>query len=251
MASTPLKNSSKWTAYIAIFSIVVATFRWLDTIKVCVFLIALSSMLKFIVQDRWYVMDPEMLHQVAQDAIAASPNSTSGMIDHIVANLTSTYSSKEIRLNTDTSEWVFNNHGGAMGVMYIIHASITEYLIIYGTPLGTEGHTGLHTADDYFNILVGEEWVFYPGDLEMRRFPAGTLNHMPRGKAGQYKMHKGCFALEYARGKFSMPKLNRTMSLTLLQVGFRPCFPLDLQIRSHQLWIMYRCGILSGGRDAR
>ena len=91
-----------------------------------------------------------------------------------------------------------------MGAMYIIHASITEYLIIFGTPLGTEGHSGIHTADDYFNILVGEQWAFKPGQLEMERYTPGMVHLMPRGVAKQYKMHKGCWALEYARGAFAV-----------------------------------------------
>ncbi|KAF9269446.1 ERG2 and sigma1 receptor-like protein [Marasmius fiardii PR-910] len=185
MGATATQKSffPRWAVYFAIIPLLISTFRWLDAIK-----------------DRWYVLDPEFLHQLAQDAIATSPNSTSGMVDHIVKNLTLTYSSSELRINKDTSEWVFNNAGGAMGAMYIIHASITEYLIIFGTPLGTEGHSGIHTADDYFNILVGEQWAFYPGELEMRKYPAGSVNFMPRGKMAQYKMHEGCFALEYARG---------------------------------------------------
>lgn len=89
-----------------------------------------------------------------------------------------------------------------MGAQYIIHASITEYLIIFGTPLGTEGHSGIHTADDFFNILVGEQWVFEAGELEMTRYGPGDVNLMKRGVIRQYKMHKGCFALEYARGEF-------------------------------------------------
>ncbi|KAF8075830.1 ERG2/sigma1 receptor-like protein [Lyophyllum atratum] len=174
---------TKWVARLAVLLLFVATCGWLDTIK-----------------DRWYIFDPTSLHQLAQEAIAASPNDTAGMINHIVTNLTATYPSKQIRINTDSSEWVFNNAGGAMGAMYIIHASVTEYLIIFGTPLGTEGHTGLHTADDYFNILVGEQWAFRPGALEMERYPAGSVHFLPRGTAKQYKMHEGCFALEYARG---------------------------------------------------
>ena len=154
-------------------------------------------------QDRWYVLDPPFLHELVRDAVAVSPGNTEGIIQHILTNLTSTFPqpSNQLVLNANSSEWVFNNAGGAMGAMYIIHASITEYLIIFGTPLGTEGHSGIHTADDYFNILVGEQWAFLPGQLEMERYPAGSVHFMPRGVAKQYKMHKGCFALEYARGE--------------------------------------------------
>ncbi|KAJ7045698.1 ERG2/sigma1 receptor-like protein [Mycena alexandri] len=174
---------TKWASRVVI-GLLLAVFGWLlDSIK-----------------HRWYVFDPTQLHQLAQAAIASSPNDTAGMIQHIVTNLTLTYPSNQIKINVDSSEWVFNNAGGAMGAMYIIHASITEYLIIFGTPLGTEGHTGLHTADDYFNILVGEQWAFRPGALEMERYTPGTVHYLPRGTAKQYKMHEGCFALEYARG---------------------------------------------------
>ncbi|KAJ3878789.1 ERG2/sigma1 receptor-like protein [Lentinula edodes] len=183
-AAFPLQDSmTKWVSRLALGLVLVSMCLLLDAIK-----------------HRWYVLDPSSLHELAQAAIASSPDDTAGMIEHIVSNLTATYPSSTIALNTKSSEWVFNNAGGAMGAMYIIHASITEYLIIFGTPLGTEGHTGLHTADDYFNILVGEQWAFSPGQLEMERYPAGSVHHLPRGTAKQYKMHKGCFALEYARG---------------------------------------------------
>ncbi|CAK5265581.1 unnamed protein product [Mycena citricolor] len=185
--------SNKWVLSAVVFSVLVVLGGFLDQIK-----------------SRWYVFDPTAMHQLAQAAIAASPDDTAGMIRHIVANLTATYPSKQIKLNTDSSEWVFNNAGGAMGAMYIIHASITEYLIIFGTPLGTEGHTGLHTADDYFNILVGEQWAFAPGALEMERYPPGSVHYLPRGTAKQYKMHEGCFALEYARGgRFILKRLTQ------------------------------------------
>lgn len=124
-------------------------------------------------KDRFYVFNYKFLHELAQDAVKTHGNATGRIIDHILANLTETYavtdgSRPKIALQTNTSpeNWVLNNAGGAMGAMLIIHASITEYLIIFGTPLGTEGHTGRHTADDYFNILVGEQWAFAAGGLE-------------------------------------------------------------------------------------
>ncbi|EKM57555.1 uncharacterized protein PHACADRAFT_251242 [Phanerochaete carnosa HHB-10118-sp] len=185
---TPKASGSclkKWFFRLIAAAVLYVTCQYLDTIK-----------------HRWYVFEPESLHQLAKAAIAASPDPNDAwfMANYIAKNLTETYPQTQIALNPNPSEWVFSNAGGAMGAMYVIHASITEYLIVFGTPIGTEGHTGLHTADDYFNILVGEQWAFSPPNLQMERYPAGSVHHLPRGQMKQYKMHEGCFALEYARG---------------------------------------------------
>lgn len=98
-----------------------------------------------------------------------------------------------------------------MGSMIILHASITEYLIIFGTPLGTEGHSGIHLAHDYFTILTGEQQFLKPGDIEATRYPAGTQNHLPRGVSGQYAL-KG-WALELAQGEL--------LALSMTSLGSR------------------------------
>lgn len=146
--------------------------------------------------DKFYIFDLEHLDDLSKRALAEHGSNTRAVVEYIVTEL----NEKTPAHINPNEEWVFNNAGGAMGAMYIIHASVTEYLIVFGTAIGTEGHTGRHTADDYFHILSGTQLAYVPGSYEPEVYPPGSIHHLRRGDVKQYKMPESCFALEYARG---------------------------------------------------
>ncbi|SPO23467.1 C-8 sterol isomerase [Ustilago trichophora] len=165
----------------------------------CALVAALDS-----IRSNFYIFDHNKIYKIASTAVANHPGNATAIFDDILDNLradpkTAPYINKN-HFSVET-EWMFNNAGGAMGSMYIIHASITEYLIFFGTPVGTEGHTGRHTADDYFNILTGNQYAFPAGALKAEHYPAGSVHHLRRGTVKQYMMPEdGCWALELAQG---------------------------------------------------
>lgn len=70
--------------------------------------------------DQFYIFNPDQLHDLSTRAISANGNDTRGIVDYIVAELDKSTPGNYLNLD---QEWVFNNAGGAMGAMYIIHAS--------------------------------------------------------------------------------------------------------------------------------
>ncbi len=141
------------------------------------------------------IFQPEILHEVAKRAVATGA-SLHDKVASIRGELALLYPG-HVRPET---EWVFNIAGGALGHMTILHASITEYVIVFGTPIGTEGYSGRFSSDDYFMILEGEQWAFGEGQEDKLVFRPGDIHHMPRGEARGYRMPDRCYALEYARG---------------------------------------------------
>lgn len=86
--------------------------------------LALISALVYTLDSRlesFYIFNPPQLHDLSQRAIAAHGNNTRAVVSYIVDELSASTASPHINLD---EEWIFNNAGGAMGAMYIIHASM-------------------------------------------------------------------------------------------------------------------------------
>jgi C-8 sterol isomerase len=139
------------------------------------------------------VFDPEQLHAIAREHIGVPIEQLLPRLHHSLRERYGDHIAAD-------PPWMFNNAGGAMGTMWVLHFSITEYLIVFGSPIGTEGHSGRFYADDWFCILDGEQWAYGSGDLERQVFRPGDMHHMPRGTARGYRIPDHCWALEYARG---------------------------------------------------
>ncbi|XP_046761125.1 sigma non-opioid intracellular receptor 1 isoform X2 [Gallus gallus] len=97
-------------------------------------------------------------------------------------------------------QWVFVNAGGWMGSMCLLHASLTEYVLLFGTAIDTGGHSGRYWAEIYDTIISGtfRQWkegttrseIYYPGD---------TIVHQA-GEATSVQWSAGTWMVEYGRG---------------------------------------------------
>lgn len=74
--------------------------------------------------EKFYVFQLDELHDVARRGVEAYGNDTAKIVEYIVAELHEKHPSHVNPRWNDSEEWVFNNAGGAMGGMYLLHSSM-------------------------------------------------------------------------------------------------------------------------------
>ncbi|MDR1735163.1 MAG: hypothetical protein LBR73_09845 [Oscillospiraceae bacterium] len=140
-----------------------------------------------------YLFEPTQLHEIANRAVGLERDAA---CNQIVAELKEKYPD---HIRTDLP-WIFNNAGGAMGEMKLLHVSLSEYIILFGSPIGTEGHSGRYAADVYDYVFSGEMWCYHEGEVERTLYKPGDGAHLTRTQTKGYKLPEGAFMLEYSRG---------------------------------------------------
>ena len=96
--------------------------------------------------------------------------------------------------------WIFNVAGGSMGMLTILYGSISEYLILFGTPIGTEGYSGRYWAHVYDIMLDGEMLTYTQGQFTPAIYKPGDMAYLRRGTDKGYRVKDHAWMLEYSRG---------------------------------------------------
>jgi C-8 sterol isomerase len=141
-----------------------------------------------------YIFDPDTIHQISKKGIGLPFEQQNAAI---LAGLAEAYPG-HIETN---QEWIFNLSGGMTGIMTVAHASLSEYLLIYGTPIGSEGYSGSYHIDIWDAVVAGEMNTYLdetPGVAE--HTPPGVMAYLPKGKTKACHFSPNCWMLEYGRG---------------------------------------------------
>ncbi|BAZ11747.1 hypothetical protein NIES4071_35730 [Calothrix sp. NIES-4071] len=141
-----------------------------------------------------YIFEPDVLHNIAQNSIGLPYDQ---MFETLRAKLENYYPGKI----SPKIEWSLNNAGGCMYSIGVLHASLNEYLLIFGSAIGTMGHTGRHCTEIFDFVIDGELWYFgedRPYERVIRQ--AGDRYYLPKFKSEGLCIKDRAWVLEYARG---------------------------------------------------
>ncbi len=141
-----------------------------------------------------YIFDPERLHEIARGAVGLP---FEAMVDHVIDALDQGWPG----FIETRQDWVFSLAAGATGIMTVLHGSLSEYVIIFGTPVGTEAFSGRYHLDIYDFVMAGEMRTYTEQQYgEAVVTLPGERALLRRGQVKGFKLSGDCWMLEYGRG---------------------------------------------------
>ncbi|KUH97081.1 isomerase [Mycolicibacterium acapulense] len=146
-----------------------------------------------------YRIDPDVLHGVAQQVVGL-PVDSGELTTRAVELLADAYPDL---IDAAPGRWVASKAGGILGKVRFVYFSPREYIVIFGSPTGTQGFSGRYKRVQIHKFLMAGRIDSY--DLEsddntaMALLP-GERTCLEKGQARGLTIHPGSWHLEYGRG---------------------------------------------------
>lgn len=147
-----------------------------------------------------YKIDPSVLHKVAKDVVGL-PLEGGELLARTVTLLAGEYPDL---IDPTPGRWVGSKAGGILGKVRFLYFSPREYVVIFGSPTGTQGFSGRYKHVEIHKFLLAGRIDSY--DLESdEALPLAPLlpgGHacLERGNARGLTIHAGSWHIEYGRG---------------------------------------------------
>ncbi|KYR00029.1 C-8 sterol isomerase [Tieghemostelium lacteum] len=165
-------------------------FTVLTTISLLVLTVFIFIQIKLM---RGIVLDVQVLHECTKKGVGLPIEQAFEVINQELDKAYPGWINKN-------RKWILFNGGGAMGQMCVLHASLSEYLIFYGSPLYSQGHSGRYLMGVWDFMIQGETKTYFPGEFKPKVWPAGQYSYLPPYTAKGYCCEKESYMVEYGRG---------------------------------------------------
>jgi hypothetical protein len=147
-----------------------------------------------------YKIEPDVLHKVAKQ-VADAPLEGGELITRAIQMLADEYPDL---IDATPGRWVGSKAGGILGKVRFLYFSPREYIVIFGSPTGTQGFSGRYKHVQIHKFLMAGQIDSY--DLEsddvlpLPPLLPGEHTCLEKGHARGLTIHPGSWHIEYGRG---------------------------------------------------
>jgi hypothetical protein len=154
-------------------------------------------------RNKEYVTTTEEVEGIARAALGIRDHNGMPAIELMVANITQSFAllmkSRGIDSPPD-SPLLFMRAGGWMGAWKLLYASLTEYVLIFGTAIDTSGHSGRYWADISDTMIAGRFRQWNDGEFKAVVHTAGATVLHPAWSVTGVEWQADTWMVEHAVG---------------------------------------------------
>lgn len=146
-----------------------------------------------------YRIDPDVLHAVAKQVVGERLEGGE-LIDRAIELLADAYPD---HIDPTPGRWVGSKAGGILGKVRFLYFSPREYIVIFGSPTGTQGFSGRYKRVQIDKFLIAgriDSYDVESDDTSPMTLLPGEHTRVEKGHARGMTIHPGSWHIEYGRG---------------------------------------------------